>query len=166
MSNEGATGAGAHSRASTLQSTSGPRRPEASRKMPSHSSLGTSQILSRHESAAAFSVPKHRNFREPRGVPWNKATADGVFLGEAHLRHAIPDTPSPGDYMVLPGDDIGGRAAPMSTRSYSSSTMASRPAQSTKRAPKSYTFSRTDRFGYVDRTIRQNQTPGPGAYVN
>ena len=60
-------GAGAHSRPATQQSISGPRRVERSLQNASHSSLGPNQILSRHESSAAYSLSKHASFREPRG---------------------------------------------------------------------------------------------------
>ena len=144
-------GAGAHSRSSTLQSINGPRRVGALVKSASHhTTLGTSQVQSKYESPPASSFPRAKLKPDDKANP---------MLGEAHLRHVLQkDTPSPGDYAVLPNV--------LATRSYSSSTMATRPTLSKQRAPVSHTFSKTPRFGYVERNIRKTATPGPGAYVN
>ena len=86
---------------------------------------------------------------EPRGVPWNKATADGVYLGEAHLRHAVPDTPSPGDYMVLPGDDVGGARSPMSTRSSVSFLMSSEMGRAAPVVPSRFATESSNQLLYA-----------------
>ena len=33
------------------------------------------------------------------------------------------------------------------------------------RAPIAFSFSTSDRFGYVERALKKNATPGPGSYV-
>jgi len=109
------------------------------------SSLGL-QLKSNRESSFAYSMGKYNAYRSPTGLPAHQHPADRVFLGEAHQRHLIPSTPGPGSYNRLTSTGV----QPLSRR----------------RTAASFSFGTTPRFGYVDRTIAKNATPGPGAYVN
>ena len=69
-----------------------------------------------------------------------------MYLGEAHQIHVIPPTPGVGAY--------GHR------------TSVGKQALSRNKNTASFSFGTTERFAYVDRTIRKNATPGPGTYIS
>ena len=96
--------------------------------------------------------PLYTSLRKPLSLPirsqglekYSKST-DNLYVGEAHQRHYIPATPGPGHYKHR--------------------TAVGKQVYSKNKQHGSHTFSKTDRFGYVDMANRKNATPGPGSYV-
>lgn len=56
------------------------------------------EVKSTRPTALDYTINTRDTFREPRGIKPFTHTAEKIFLGEAHMRHAVPDTPGPGRY--------------------------------------------------------------------
>jgi len=139
---------------SRVQSLAGSgSQPKLLASFGSQSTLGR-QVKSTKSSSYAYSVSTRDTFREPSGVRLaRQATgtktvvhaSEKVYMGEAHQRHIVPDTPGPGQYQhrMSMGKQVLTRA----------------------KSPVSFSFSTSDRFGYIDRQLKKTATPGPGRYV-
>ena len=129
------------------------------------------QLKSEHTTSSAYSIPRTTSFRKPevrghtprktlkclppqvtegcrapsQGLEKYSKSTDNLYVGEAHQRHYIPATPGPGHYKHR--------------------TAVGKQVYSKNKQHGSHTFSKTDRFGYVDMANRKNATPGPGSYV-
>ena len=62
--------------------------------------IGVAEVKSTRPTALDYTINTRDTFREPRGIKPFSHTAEKVFLGEAHMRHAVPDTPGPGRYQA------------------------------------------------------------------
>jgi hypothetical protein len=186
------------------------------------------EVKSTRPTALDYTVNTRDTFREPRGIKPFTHTAEKIFLGEAHMRHAVPDTPGPGRYQprVSMGKQVLTKnrwqahlrqsmssAARMHMYIYAHTVCTTAPPNlaaccvrvgqhrlprpgtphctchacglvvlfrtcrlpplasscrawfSHDRAPIAFSFSTSDRFGYVERALKKNATPGPGSYV-
>jgi hypothetical protein len=105
------------------------------------------QVKSTRKTALDYTISVRDTFREPKGIKPFTHVSEVQYLGEAHMIHHVPATPGPGNYKTTGRESMG------------------KQVLTKNKAPQMYSFSTADRFGYLDRAIKKNATPGPGSYI-
>lgn len=56
------------------------------------------QVRSTRPTTLDYTMKTRTTYREPKGIQPFTHVDETVYLGEAHQRHKVPDTPGPGKY--------------------------------------------------------------------
>lgn len=103
------------------------------------------EVRSNLRSSSAFTVEREATYREPKGLQKFGQSGEQRYWGEAHQIHTIPTTPGP--------------------NSYTHRNAFGKQPLSQHKTDFLYSFDRTPRFAYIERSLQKNMTPGPGSYV-